>query len=84
MCDLLGYFVGVDKKSKMNSISLKNRLIRFLQNNPVYIASGELQRIVSEKTSYSPSNVSRRLREAENEGKVLVDYRKGHAFYKIK
>lgn len=65
-------------------ISLKDRLVRFLKNNPVYISSGQLQRIVSLKTSYSPQNVGRRMRELENEGEVLVEYRKGHAWYKIK
>lgn len=67
----------------MSDLSLKERLLRWLKNNPQFIASGELQRIVSNSTSYSPQNVGRRLRELQNEGKIEVEYRKGHAYYKV-
>lgn len=64
--------------------SLKERLARYLRNNHGWIASGDLQRFVDEKTSYSPQNVGRRLRELANEGVLEVQIRKGHAHYKIK
>lgn len=65
--------------------SLKERLEEyFKRNHSIWIASGHLQRIASEKTTYTPSNVSRRLRELENEGVLEVEYRKGHAWYKLK
>lgn len=66
----------------MTELSLKQRLLRYLQNNHGFIASGEIQRIATEKTTYTPSNVSRRLRELENEGEIEVTYRKGHAWYR--
>lgn len=40
--------------------------------------------MVSSKTSYTPSNVSRRLRELENEGALEVRYEKGHAHYRYR
>ena len=65
-------------------MTLKERLERYLRNHHGWIASGELQRIVAEQTSYSPQNVGRRLRELENEGVLEVQYRKGHAWYRAK
>jgi len=63
-------------------MSLKDRLHNYLKKiYPNSIASGELQRIVAEKTTYSPQNVGRRMRELENEGKVKVHYVKKHAWY---
>lgn len=43
-----------------------------------------MQRIVAEKTNYTPQNVGRRLRELENEGIVEVKYVKGHAHCRFK
>jgi DNA-binding Lrp family transcriptional regulator len=63
-------------------MSLKERLARYLRNNHGWIASGDLQRIVAEKTSYSPQNVGRRLRELAADGTLEVQIRKGHAFYR--
>ncbi len=63
--------------------SLKARLFLYLYKHPEWIASGELQRLVMEKTTYTAQNVGRRMRELENDGKVIVEYRKGHAYYKI-
>ena len=34
--------------------------------------------------AYTPSGVSRRLRELENEGVLEVQYRKGHAYYRVR
>ena len=68
----------------MSHQSLKDRLARFLKANYAdrWIASGDLQRIVAEKTTYSPQNVGRRMRELENEGIVEVKYVRGHAYYR--
>ena len=44
-----------------------------------WIASGDLQRIVAEKTSYGPQNAGRRLRELAEEGKLDVMYVRDHA-----
>ena len=68
----------------MNKPSLKDRLYNFLKKNPTWIASGEIQRMVVLKTSYTAQNVGRRLRELENEYLIEVSYRKGHAWYKVK
>jgi DNA-binding transcriptional ArsR family regulator len=69
----------------MNRQSLKDRLAAyFRKNHSLWIASGDIQRLASEKTSYTPSNVSRRLRELENEGVLEVQYRKGHAHYRLR
>jgi len=68
----------------MTHISLKDRLLRWLRSNPEYIASGSIQRMVASKTSYSPQNVGRRLRELHTEGLIEVEYRLGHAYYRAK
>ena len=70
----------------MSQQSLKDRLASFLKRNysQTWIASGDLQRIVAEKTDYMPQNVGRRLRELENEGVVEVKYVRNHAHYKFK
>lgn len=65
-------------------MTLKERLEKYLRNNHGWISSGSLQRLVMEKTSYTPSNASRRLRELAEEGILEVQLRKGHAFYRIK
>lgn len=64
-------------------ITLKARLVRWLQNNPGFHASGSLQRLVADKTDYTPRTVVRRLEELIQEGVLEVDYRKGHSWYQI-
>lgn len=65
-------------------LSLKERLVRFLRNNHGWISSGELQRLVMEKTTYLPRTAVRRLEELAEEGILEVQYRaKNHAFYRI-
>jgi DNA-binding transcriptional ArsR family regulator len=66
--------------------SLKDRLASFLKRyySQAWIASGDLQRIVAEKTAYTPQNVGRRMRELENEGIVEMRYEKNHAHYRYK
>lgn len=62
--------------------SLKQRLLAYLRKHGGRVASGELQRLVMQTTSYTPQNVGRRLRELENEKLIEVSYEKGHAYYK--
>ena len=64
--------------------SLKTRLVRYLLKSHGWVASGELQRIVMENTSYTPRTTVRRLEELVNEGKLEVQYRRGHAWYRAK
>jgi len=69
----------------MSRASLKDRLAAyFRRNHSFWIASGAVQRLVMEKTSYTPQNVGRRLRELAEEGVLEVEYRKGHAYYRLK
>lgn len=66
----------------MVKLTLKDRLMRYmLKRHSTWVSSGELQRIVAEHTTYTPGNVSRRLRELENAGELKVEYRKNHAWY---
>lgn len=63
-------------------MSLKDRIQSYFERHPnEWIASGTFQRFVSSQTSYTPANVSRRLRELENEGILKVAYKKNHAYY---
>ena len=55
----------------------------FRKHHSIWISSGDIQRIASQTTNYTPSNVSRRLRELENEGVLEVQYRKNHAWYRL-
>ena len=73
-------------KKEMKRLALKDRLTHYLKEHysAAWIASGDLQRIVAAKTTYSPQNVGRRLRELENESVVEVRYEKGHAYYRFK
>jgi hypothetical protein len=66
----------------MTELSLKLRLAKWFASNPGWHASGNVQRMVMAKTSYTPANVSRRLRELENEGELEVRYEKNHAHYR--
>ncbi len=61
-------------------------LLEYLRKNftESHVASGELQRLVSKNTTYSPQNAGRRLRELENEGLIEVMYVKNHAHYRAK
>src|SRR5438309_2367885 len=70
----------------MTRLSLKERLGTFLRKHysQQFISSGELQRIVAEKSQYTPQNVGRRLRELENEEVVEVRYQKNHAYYRYR
>lgn len=62
-------------------LTLKNRLLNYILKQSGPVASGTLQRLVAEKTKYTPQNVGRRLRELEVEGLISVEYRANHAWY---
>ena len=63
--------------------TLKNRILTYYQKHPEWISSGSIQRMVQEKTKYTAQNAGRRLRELHSEGLLQVEYRKGHAWYKL-
>jgi DNA-binding transcriptional ArsR family regulator len=67
------------KKSEYGSVLLKKT-----ETTPGFHASGNIQRMVAVKTSYTPQNVGRRLRELENEGFIEVKYERNHAYYRFK
>jgi hypothetical protein len=64
-------------------MSLKERLARYLRNNHGWIAKGELEDLVRQKTNYTAENTGRRLRELENDGVLERQLRKGHAWYRL-
>lgn len=47
-----------------------------------WVASGHIQRIGAQNSTYTPSNISRRLRELAQTGEIEVEIRKGHAHYR--
>ena len=66
----------------MPTLTLKERLLRYLQARPgVQVPSGELQRLVTTHTKYSPANATRRLRELAEDGIIEVEQIKGHSHY---
>jgi len=63
--------------------SLRERILSYYQKNTgVWIASGEIQRLVTERTNFSPSNSTRRLRELREDGLLEQKLVKGHAWYR--
>lgn len=56
----------------------------FRRNKGVWIPSGEIQRLVTSTTKYSPANATRRLRELVEDGVLEVEYRNphNHAWYR--
>jgi hypothetical protein len=65
-------------------MTLKERLEKYLRNQHGWIAKGQLEKLVVEKTHYTAENAGRRLRELENESILEVQIRRGHAFYRTK
>lgn len=64
-------------------LTCRQRCVRYLQRHPdTWVPSGTIQRIAAQKSTYTPSNVSRRLREAAEEGEIQVKIIEGHANYK--
>jgi len=63
--------------------SLKNRLLRFLKNNPnKWFPKGYLCDLAREKAGYIGENTGRRLRELHEDGKLERKEMKGHVWYK--
>lgn len=69
---------------KTSKLGLRERLVRYMQKNhtTTFIASGDLQRIVMQHTTYTPRTTVRRLQELYEEGKLEREIRKGHAWYR--
>jgi hypothetical protein len=65
-------------------LSLKQRLVNYLQRvYPEWIASGDIQRMVMNKTSYTARTAVRRLEELAMEGVLHVGHReRNHAWYR--
>lgn len=63
-------------------LTLKDRLLKWLLSHPGFHASGDLQKLVMQTTTYTAQNVGRRLRELHTEGLIEVKYERGHAHYK--
>jgi hypothetical protein len=63
-------------------MTLKQRLERYLRKHHGWIPSADLQKLVMQRTSYTPQNVGRRLRELAEEGKLEVMYVRNHAHYR--
>ena len=65
-------------------LSISSQLVKFLQQNRGWFASGDLQRMKWFNKSGSlatPRSIVRRLEECAAEGKIFVEMRNGHAFY---
>lgn len=63
-------------------ITLKERLYQYLLKGHGWVASGDLQRLVMQRTKYTARTAVRRLEELVVEGRLEVQYRKGHAYYR--
>jgi len=64
-------------------LTCAQRCVRYLKARPgVWIASGDIQRVGAAKSTYTPSNISRRLRELAESGQIEVKIDKGHAYYR--
>lgn len=66
----------------MKKISLKQRILNYLDKRGDFVSSGEIQRLSMQVGYFSPSNASRRLRELAEDEKLEVKYINGHAWYK--
>jgi hypothetical protein len=64
-------------------MSLKERLARYLRNNHGWIPKGQLCDLAREKTGATGEHTGRRLRELAEEGRLEVQYRKEHAYYRL-
>jgi hypothetical protein len=64
-------------------MSLKQKLERYLRNNHGWV-KGAIYDLARERTVATGEHTGRRLRELTEEGLLKVQYRKGHAYYRIK
>lgn len=66
-------------------LSIRQRILNYYKRRKgEWIASGEIQRLVAEKTDKTPQNAGRRLRELAEDGLLEVEIRKKHAWYRFK
>jgi hypothetical protein len=65
-------------------MTLKERLERYLRNQHGWIAKGQLEKLVVEKTSFTAENAGRRLRELQVDELLEIHYRRNHAYYRTK
>lgn len=64
-------------------MSLRERILDYYRRNEgKVISGGEIERLVAAKTTYKPSNVSRRLRELAQDELLERSESKGTVFYK--
>jgi hypothetical protein len=56
-------------------MSRKERLARYLCHNHGWIAKGQLEDLVRQKTNYTAENTGRRLRWLENDGVLELQRR---------
>ncbi len=67
----------------MKKLTLKDRILAYYRKNEgQWIASGEIQRIVTQSTKYTAANATRRMRELAEDNLLEVEYRKNHAWYR--
>lgn len=64
-------------------LALKDRLTAYLKKCNEWVPSGEIQRIVMNKTTYTPRTTVRRLQELAESGVLEVKMVRGHAHYRF-
>lgn len=65
-------------------MTLKDRIQKFFEKHPgKWIASGTIQRLTVEHTSYTPATADRRLRELREGGVLESEDRKGHEWFRL-
>jgi len=65
-------------------MSCKNRCLKYLKNHSgVWVASGKMQRLAQQNSTYTGSTVSRDLRKLAEDKEIEVKYIKGHAHYRV-
>lgn len=64
-------------------LTCRQRCLRYLQKHPnEWVCGGTMQRLAVQHSTYTPSNVSRRLRELAEECEIEVKREKGVAWYR--
>lgn len=71
----------------MKTLSLSDRILRYLRNYPEFHNGGEIERLAL-SAGFKASNASRRLRELHEDGLIEREERKGNkvksVWYRIK
>ena len=63
--------------------TLANRILSFLERHSgEWVAFGDMQRVIGEKTTFDPRSAVRRMQEMAKEGLLEVEIHSGHAFYR--